>query len=153
MFHNTGKIKNLDLSSFNTSKVDNMNQMFNSASGLIDLKFGPNFDTSNVTDMEMMFFNVNSITELDLSTFNTSNVKKLSGIFGSTTEQNNLEKIYVSHDFDISKVPNNGFARIFSSRKKLRGGNGSFLANPSIADKTWLRIDRPGAPGYFTQKP
>ena len=153
MFQYVGKIQNLDLTSFNTSRVNSMNMMFYSANSLTNLTFGPHFDTSNVTDMEMMFFNVNSITELDLSTFNTSSVKKLSGIFGSTTEQNNLEKIYVSHDFDISKVPNNGFARIFSSRKKLRGGAGSYLENPSTADKTWLRIDRPGAPGYFTQKP
>ena len=153
MFQYVGKIQNLDLSSFNTSRVNSMSLMFYSANSLTNLTFGPHFDTSNVTDMEMMFFNVNSITELDLSTFNTSNVKKLSGIFGSTIESNNLQRIYVSRDFDVSKVPNNGFARIFSSRKKLRGGNGSFLANPSIADKTWLRIDRPGAKGYFTQKP
>lgn len=155
MFHNTGKIKNLDLSSFNTSKVDNMNQMFNSASGLTDLKFGPNFDTSNVTDMEMMFFNVNGATELDLTTFNTSKLTRLSGIFGSATEHNNLERIYVSRDFDLSKIPNNGFMKIFSNRKALRGGEGSYLANPETADKTWLRIDDPtnGRPGYFTQKP
>ena len=153
MFQYVGKIQNLDLTSFDTSRVNSMSMMFYSANSLTNLTFGPHFDTSNVTDMEMMFFNVNSITELDLSTFNTSNVKKLSGIFGSTIDQNNLEKIYVSRDFDVSKVPNNGFARIFSSRKNLRGGNGSFLANPSTADKTWLRIDRPGAPGYFTQKP
>ena len=153
MFQYVGKIQNLDLTSFNTSRVNSMGMMFYSANSLTNLTFGPHFDTSNVTDMEMMFFNVNSITELDLSTFNTSNVKKLSGIFGSTIESNNLQRIYVSRDFDVSKVPNNGFARIFSMRKNLRGGNGSFLANPSIADKTWLRIDRPGAPGYFTQKP
>ncbi len=153
MFHNTGKIKNLDLSSFNTSKVDNMSQMFNSASSITNLKFGPNFDTSNVTDMEMMFFNVNGVTELDLSTFNTSSLKRLSGIFGSTTEHNNLERIYVSRDFDLSKIPNNGFTKIFSNRKALRGGEGSYLENPETADKTWLRIDRPGTPGYFTQKP
>ena len=153
MFQYVSKIQNLDLSSFNTSRVNSMSLMFNGASSLTNLTFGPHFDTSNVTDMEMMFFNVNSITELDLSTFNTSNVKKLSGIFGSTTDQNNLQRIYVSRDFDVSKVPNNGFARIFSSRKNLRGGTGSYLENPSTADKTWLRIDRPGAPGYFTQKP
>ena len=153
MFQYTGKIQNLDLSNFNTSRVNSMSMMFYSANSLTNLTFGPHFDTSNVTDMEMMFFNVNSATELDLSTFNTSNVKKLSGIFGSTVESNNLQRIYVSRDFDLSKVPNNGFARIFARRKNLRGGAGSFLPNPDTADKTWLRIDRAGAPGYFTQKP
>ena len=153
MFHNTNKIQNLDLSSFKTSRVESMYQMFNGASGITNLTFGPHFDTSNVTDMEMMFFNVNGATELDLSTFNTSSLKRLSGIFGSATERNNLERIYVSHDFDLSKIPNNGFTKIFSNRKALRGGEGSYLENPETANKTWLRIDRPGAPGYFTQKP
>ncbi len=153
MFHNTSKIQNLDLSSFKTSKVTSMYQMFNGASGITNLTFGPHFDTSNVTDMEMMFFGVNGATELDLSTFNTSSLKRLSGIFGSTTENNNLERIYVSRDFDLSKIPNNGYLKIFSNRKRLRGGEGSYLQNPETADKTWLRIDRAGAPGYFTQKP
>ena len=155
MFHNTNKIQNLDLSSFNTSRVDSMQQMFNGASSIINLTFGLHFDTSNVTDMEMMFFNVNGVTELDLGTFNTSKLTRLSGIFGSTTEHNNLERIYVSRDFDLSKIPNNGFTKIFSNRKALRGGEGSYLENPETADKTWLRIDDPanGRPGYFTRKP
>ncbi len=153
MFQYVGKIQNLDLSSFNTSRVNSMSLMFYSANSLTNLTFGPHFDTSNVTDMEMMFFNVNGATELDLSTFNTSNVKKLSGIFGSAIPTNNLQRIYVSRDFDLSKVPNNGFARIFSNRNNLRGGAGSYLTNPDTANKTWLRIDRAGAPGYFTQKP
>ena len=32
------------------------------------------------------------------------------------------------------------------------GGNGSYLSDPSTADKTWLRVDRPGVQGYFTRK-
>ena len=61
------------------------------------------------------------------------------------------KKIYANNDFDISKLT--AFSNMFRNRKKLRGGNGSYLANPSTADKTWLRVDRPGVQGYFTRKP
>ena len=45
------------------------------------------------------------------------------------------------------------FSEMFNNRKKLRGGNGSYLTNPSTANKSWLRVDRPGVQGYFTRKP
>ena len=61
-----------------------------------------------------------------------------------------LEKIYVNNDFNTAKLT--VFTGMFKNRKKLRGGNGSFLANPSTADKSWLRVDRPGVQGYFTRK-
>ena len=67
--------------------------------------------------------------------------------------QDKLEKIYVNNDFDTTNVTN--FSEMFRNRKKLRGGAGSYLADPSTADKSWLRIDDPtnGHPGYFTRKP
>ena len=63
-----------------------------------------------------------------------------------------LEKIYVNNDFNTAKLTTS-FTEMFRNRKKLRGGNGSYLADPSTADKTWLRVDRPGVQGYFTRKP
>ena len=69
------------------------------------------------------------------------------------TDKDKLTVIYVNNDFNTAKLAN--FSEMFKNRKKLRGGNGSYLANPSIADKSWLRIDDPthGRPGYFTRKP
>ena len=61
-----------------------------------------------------------------------------------------LETIYVNNDFNTTKLTY--FTEMFKNRKKLRGGNGSYLADPSTADKTWLRVDRPGVQGYFTRK-
>ena len=40
----------------------------------------PNFDTSNVLDMESMFEDC-SFTSLDLSNFNTSKVTNMNGMF------------------------------------------------------------------------
>ena len=152
MFYSASKLENLDLSHFDTSKVHNMQEIFFSMRSLTSINLGGRFSTANVTDMSSMFMNANSLTELDLSNFNTAKVKKFSNMFDTSRPlETKLEKIYVSQDFNISAGTE--FNNVFRNQVKLRGGNGSFLVNPASADKTWLRIDRPGAPGYFTQKP
>ena len=175
MFKNTHKLKNLDVHHFNTQKVKHMQYMFyGSGATSLDLS---HFDTSKVEDMSKMFAEMTNITELDLSNFNTSNVKDMSRMFDHTAELrtldlsnfntskvtdfskmfaseyiNKLERIYVKQDFDTSAGTD--FTNIFTGRTNLRGGNGSYLPDPSTADKTWLRIDDPtnGRPGYFTRK-
>ena len=95
-----------------------------------------------------------NLTSLNLTNFNTSKVTDMEDMFSLSNDyasDDKLEKIYANNDFDISKLT--AFSNMFRNRKKLRGGNGSYLANPSTADKTWLRVDRPGVQGYFTRKP
>jgi len=104
--------------------------------------------------MEAMFYNMVSLTLLDLSSFNTPEVTNMSNMFSLSDAykpNDKLEKIYVNNDFNTSKLIN--YSDMLKNRKKLRGGNGSYLIDPSTADKTWLRVDRPGDPGYFTLKP
>ena len=152
----------LDLSSLDTSSAINMSGMFR-RSHVKKIILSYKFNTTKVTDMTQMFYDMSNVTELDLSNaiFDTSKVIKFSGIFGyddSFGPNSKLQKIYVNQDFDITEakkyiqennLPDEGF---FERQEVLRGGNGSFKSNPSDADLTWLRIDRPGAPGYFTQK-
>ena len=152
MFFNILLLTTLDLSNFNTSKVTNMSNMFNNMASLTTLDLS-SFDTSNVTDMRYMLSSMRNLTTLDLSNFNTSQVTNMNGMFSLPdmwASNDKLEKIYVNNDFNTSKLTT--FSNIFSNRKKLRGGNGSYLTDPSTADKTWLRVDRPGAQGYFTKK-
>ena len=153
--YNEQKIKNiveLDLSNFDTSQVTDMQFMF-SGTSLTSLNLS-NFDTSKVMKMSNMFFNMRNLTSLNLTNFNTSKVTDMEDMFSLSNDyasDDKLEKIYANNDFDISKLT--AFSNMFRNRKKLRGGNGSYLANPSTADKTWLRVDRPGVQGYFTRKP
>ena len=162
MFSDTPKLKSLDLSNFDTSNVINMNSMFNYTLSLSSLKFGHNFVTDKVEYMMMMFVGTCSLDSLDLSTFKTTKLTDVTKMFALLDWDNisfeclngdKLKNIYVSEDFDISNV--NHSANIFTGRKNLRGGAGSFLTNPATADKSWLRIDDPihGRPGYFTRKP
>ena len=144
-------ILEIDLSGFDTSKVTNMQAMFYGMSKLTILNLS-NFDTSQVTNMYGMFRDMFNLTTLNLSNFDTSKVKDMGYIFslsdGEDTDK--LEKIYVNNDFNTTKLTD--YYEMFRKRKKLRGGNGSFLAYPSAADKSWLRVDRPGVQGYFTRK-
>ena len=178
MFSRTSSIQQLDLSHFNTGNVTAMNDMFSLMTSLTQINFGANFDTSNVTDMTGMFYQSTSLVNLDLSHFNTRKVKTMNSMFSQMSGltildisnfetpsledagsmfaidpgfSDNLEKIYVNQDFDTSKLTSSTNA--FIRRNRLRGGNGSYLSDPSTADKTWFRVDRPGVQGYFTRKP
>ena len=155
MFAGLPNLATLNLSSFDTSNVTDMSGMFYEASNLSVLNLS-NFNTPKVTNMEAMFYNMVSLTSLDLSGFNTPEVTNMSNMFSLSDvykPNDKLEKIYVNNDFNTSKLIN--YSEMFKNRKKLRGGAGSFLPDPSTANKTWLRIDDPahGRPGYFTRKP
>ena len=98
------QIKNIvevDLSSFDTSKVTDMSDMFNSMSNLTSLNLS-NFDTSQVTDMQCMFNGMINLTTLNLSSFNTSKVTNMNHMFYFMS---NLTMLDLSN-FDTSKVTN-----------------------------------------------
>lgn len=150
MFLKDASLVNLNLSSFDTRKVTDMGYMFYGMEKINSLDLS-SFITSKVTDMFSMFFNTYNLKTLDISNFETGALKDARYIFYTDgAVEDKLEKIYVNNDFDTSSlVESNG---MFINRRKLRGGNGSYLADPSTADKTWLRVDRPGVQGYFTRK-
>ena len=153
MFAKTANLKNLNLISFNTEKVRNMSGMFYGSDSLTSLDLS-SFNTKNVINMSYMFFGMDEITTINIVNFNTQNVENMSYLFGTETGSvDHLTTIYVNNNFNTDKLLHSD--NIFMNRYQLRGGADSFLANPSDADKTWLRIDDPanGRPGYFTRKP
>ena len=177
MFFSLAKVRELDLTNFDTRNVTNMFGMFEYMTAVSKIKFSTKFDTSNATNMGEMFSNARSLQQLDLSHFNTKKIKNMTSMFSQMSAlktldisnfetpslenagsmfaidpgfSDNLERIYVNQDFDISKLVTAQNA--FVGRYKLRGGNGSYLSNPATADLSWLRVDRPGVQGYFTRK-
>ena len=104
--------------------------------------------------MNRMFSGMSNLITLDLSNFDTSKVTTMMSMFYlDEIPKDKLEIIYVNNDFNTTNLTDTYL--MFSNRRKLRGGNGSYLTDPLSADKTWLRIDDPahGRPGYFTRKP
>ena len=93
-------IRDIDLSNFDTSKVTNMSSMFWNMHSLTSLNIS-NFDTSNVTNMSAMFYNMN-LTSLDLSNFDTSKVTDMNAMFLNMWS---LTSLNISN-FNTSKVTN-----------------------------------------------
>lgn len=60
-----------------------------------------NIDTSNVNNMQWMFYFCQSLTSLDVSSFNTSHVTNMNSMFINCT---NLETLTLGNNFDTSNV-------------------------------------------------
>ena len=157
MFFQVQKIEHLDLSHFRTDKVTNMGSMFYQMIALKTINLS-NFNTVNVTDMSSMFLMDDNLTELDLRSFTTPKVENFGYMFGSFTTDNRLARIYTSGDWDISRAVSAGVVApknvlVFANRVNLVGNNGWSSSTPNNVGLEALRIDRSGAPGYFTLRP
>ena len=87
------------LENLDTSQVTNMSMMFDYCEKLTNMDVS-HFNTSKVTDMAWMFDNCESLTSLDVSHFNTSKVTDMYGMFEKCKSLTNLD---LSH-FDTSHV-------------------------------------------------
>ena len=108
MFYNCSGLTSLNINNFNTAKVTGMNQMFQSCSSLTSLDFtkAPNFNTAAVQGMSWMFRDCVGLTALNVSSFNTSEVTDMSGmfaVFSTTSGTPKLTSLDLSN-FDTSKV-------------------------------------------------
>ena len=101
MFYFNFALEKLDVSGFDTSRVRTMREMFDNCSSLKELGVS-NFNTSNVENMRYMFYNVNKMKKLNLSHFDTSNVRNMEGMFA---EMASLDSLNLSN-FNTSRVVN-----------------------------------------------
>ena len=99
MFYFNFALEKLDVSNFDTRRVKIMYAMFDNLTTLKELNI-TNFDTSNVETMQYMFYNLNKVKVLDVSHFDTSKVKSMEGMFAHMT---NLESLNLNN-FDTSNV-------------------------------------------------
>ena len=113
MFGGMREITNVDLSRFDTSNVTNMSFLFDEMSSLTSLDLS-NFNTSKVTNMSYMFNGLNGLENFNLSSFDTSNVTNMSGMFSHCS---NLEYLDLS-SFDTSKVTN--MSSMFNDMQKIK---------------------------------
>ena len=113
LFYNFSKLTEIEnINLLDTSNVTNMNHMFFLCSKLTSLDVS-NFDTSNVTNMSFMFNQCNKLATLNVSNFDTSKVTDMSYMF---TECSSLTELDVSK-FDTSKVTN--MSSMFTSCSSL----------------------------------
>ncbi|MDO5014920.1 MAG: BspA family leucine-rich repeat surface protein [Clostridia bacterium] len=137
MFSNHSQIEKLDFGSniFDTSYVTHMGDMFasfgaSSENLTLDLS---SFDTSKVTTMEGMFYE-SKIKSINLSSFNTANVKNMTAMFRDCS---NLEILDLS-SFDTSKVEK--MASMFSLSGKLK----TIYVSEKFVTTAIIKTDDPG---------
>ncbi len=105
-------------------------------------------NTSEVTNMALMFALCESLTSLDVSHFNTSKVTSMEAMFYGCT---NLRTIYVGNGWSTAAVTTS--TDMFSYSTSLVGGQGTTWNESNPTDKTYAHIDGgPSNPGYFTDK-
>ena len=148
LFDNT-PLTSINTTAFETQSATNMSSMFAGVKlATLDLS---SFNTQNVTDMSTMFAGTEYLTTLYLTNFDTRNVTKFNEMFylGRYT-RDSLTRIYAKNDFNLSSTPNLRL-EAFGGRRLIKTSNGSSCYIPTGEQLKCLRIDRPGAPGYFTQ--
>jgi surface protein len=102
MFYGCQGLTELNLKKFDTAKVTNMNHMFYNCYALSKLVIP--FKTANVTDMSYMFKNCYILCDLDVGTFDTVNVIDMSYMFAFNSW--NERKMLDLSSFNTSKVKN-----------------------------------------------
>lgn len=151
MFSGMTNLKELDLSNFDTSEVTSFYQMFMGASSIKRLDLS-GFKTSKISVMADMFKDMSSLEELDLSNFDMSRVEHVGTMFAEDVK---LKTIYATSDL-IPGGPNRNLSwlGVFRGCVSLVGGNGSKMEESELSSSNWkwMRIDRPGTPGYLTLK-
>lgn len=82
MFDRCEELKNLDLSSFDTHRVQDMGGVFWECTNLESIQFDKEkFNTSNVKYFECMFYGCESLRSIDVSGFDTSNASGFTAMF------------------------------------------------------------------------
>ena len=92
MFENCTVLQDLDVSSWNTSNVHNMAAMFYFCSELKSLNL-TGWDTSSVQYTTSMFYNCTQLKALDLSDWNTNQIRWMNNMFANCYQ---LEKLDLS---------------------------------------------------------
>ena len=127
MFYFNFALEKLDVSGFDTSRVRTMREMFDNCSSLKELGVS-NFNTSNVENMRYMFYNVNKMKKLNLSHFDTSNVRNMEGMFA---EMASLDSLNLSN-FNTSRVVN--MRNMFYSATSLQALDLSNFNTKNVVD-------------------
>lgn len=141
MFLGFTHAESIDVSKADASNVKNMYRMFYNTT-MTEVQLPKN--TANVTNMEQMFEST-CLEELDLSTFDTSSVTNMSGMFRSSPY---LTSIIVSDKWTTANVTSS--EEMFYNCSALKGGNETGY-NENYVNAEYARIDgKDGQPGYFT---
>ncbi len=141
-------------STFDTSRVTDMSNLFYGCSELKTINGIDKFRTVNVKNMSGMFAGNTELETLDLSSFETAGVSRFDNMFADTTL---LKTIWASPRFVIAS--SNESQNVFDNNTLLTGGRGTKIEDCQISDSEnfdtlkYANVDGwEGERGYFTGK-
>lgn len=146
MFQSFWGPENFELSLFDTSNVTDMFGMFDSLNHVKNINIS-NFNTENVTNMYSLFALSYDIETIDMTNLNTKKVRTMDTFFYRNYK---LKTIYGPDRFDLASLVSS--ASMFQDCVQLVGGNGTTYNLGYAGNAGYARVDKPGAPGYFTKK-
>ena len=103
MFCGCQKLISIDLTGWDTSNVEDMSHMFDGSSKLATIKGISEWNTSKVKNISGMFASCKALTSIDLSGWNTTNVTDMGGIFEFCRQLTSVGDLAT---WDTSKVTN-----------------------------------------------
>ena len=145
MFQSFWGPENFELSLFDTSNVTDMFGMFDSLNHVKNINIS-NFNTENVTNMYSLFALSYDIETIDMTNLNTKKVRTMDTFFYRNYK---LKTIYGPDRFDLASLVSS--ASMFQDCVQLVGGNGTTYNLGYAGNAGYARVDKPGAPGYFTK--
>ena len=101
--------KTIDVTGWDLSQTNNLTSVFGNRGDIKEIKGLNTWDTSNITNMSLMFYVSTGLQSIDLSSFDISNVNNISNMFDGAT---NLEKLDFSNA-DFSSITS--FYDVFKS--------------------------------------
>ena len=132
-FQDCTNLYSIDLSNFDFSQIFNLAGLFNNCNKLKEIKGINKINTSNITNMRIMFQCCNELEYLDLSSFDTSNVNDMSWMFN---ECKKLKEIKGINNFKTSNVIN--MNTMFQCCNKLEYLDLSSFDTSNVNDMSWM---------------
>ena len=133
LFEECSNIISLDFSNFDTSNVVNMYRMFHSCTRLKEIKGLDKFVTNKVINMCAMFQCCIELEYLDLSSFDTSHVNHMEGMFGRCYK---LKKIKGIDKFNTSNSIN--MKGMFNECNELENLNLLNFDTSNVTDMSYM---------------
>ncbi len=127
MFCKCDNLTELNLSTFDTSEIENMTSMFSSCNQLTNINIS-NFDTSKVRSMNSMFYDCGNLRDLDLSGFDASKVENVRYTFDYCGKLTNF-KIMKNIGKSFSATTSNFFTHTLS-----------FAQSPKLTHESLINI-------------
>ena len=104
MFYKCESLEYLDLSNFDTSNVSDMSLMFKECNNLKEIKGIIKFNTNKVKNMKAMFQECKLLEYLDLSNFNTSNVTDMTCMFADCNKLKYLNLLNFTNNCETENM-------------------------------------------------